>query len=634
MFDRQGGPVDVPALKKMTWAIRHRGPNDEGHTLFNTATGATSALDPARPEDQVAHWDLGLGNRRLSILDLTPAGHQPMGSEDGKIWLTYNGEIYNYVELRDELRARGHVFSTTSDTEVVLRAYEEYGADCVQRFNGMWAFILWDGHTKTLFCSRDRFGEKPLYYFSDARVAVLASEIKAVLEYPGVTRAPNYSAVFDYAASDYGFTDTSERTFFEDIRQLPAGHSMFITRSGVELRRHWQLGETRSSGAVRDDEYIEQYGALFKDSVKLRLRSDVPVGFCLSGGLDSSSAVCVASTLLDAVTTFSSCAEDPRFDEREYMEPVVEKTGAIAHYLFPDPGRLLDLLPTMIAHQDEPWSTMSMLAHWTLMERAGASGVSVLLNGHGGDETLAGYYPHLAHFQADLLKQLRLRAFVRELDACRNVHGISVASGLARVGRVLASGPLGAVKNGLGLRQRHFQRLDREFAKRYATVRPRHRSVSSRYLTNALVEGLEVSPIPPWLRYEDRNSMAFSVETRQPFLDHRLVEFLMSIPANLKIRSGVNKFILRRALQGELPDEVRTRIPKLGFTTGAQSWFQAELRDPVWEILTSKSFEARGVFDVEQIKLDFKAHCEGRVNKTTAIWSCVNLELWFRHFFG
>ena len=164
VFDRQGGRVDVSALKKMTWAIRHRGPNDEGHILFNTATEAKSALDPSRPEGRAAHWDLGLGNRRLSILDLSPAAHQPMGSADGKIWLTYNGEIYNYVELRDELRARGHVFSTTSDTEVVLRAYEEYGADCVQRFNGMWAFILWDGNAQVLFCSRDRFGEKPLYF--------------------------------------------------------------------------------------------------------------------------------------------------------------------------------------------------------------------------------------------------------------------------------------------------------------------------------------------------------------------------------------------------------------------------------------------------------------------------------------
>jgi asparagine synthase (glutamine-hydrolysing) len=341
----------------------------------------------------------------------------------------------------------------------------------------------------------------------------------------------------------------------------------------------------------------------------------------------------VASTILDTVTTFSSCAEDPRFDEREYIEPVVEKTGAIAHYLFPDPGRLLDPLPKMIAHQDEPWTSMTMLAHWMLMERARSSGVTVLLNGHGGDETTAGYYPHLTSFQTDLLKQLRLVAFVREFGACRNVHGVSVASSLGRVGRLLASRPLGAVRDGLGLRRRHFPRLDPDVAKRHETVARPSRSRSSSYLTNELMAGAEVSPIPAWLRYEDRNSMAFSVETRQPFLDHRLVEFLLSIPANLKIRSGVNKFILRRALQAELPEAVRTRVPKLGFTTGAQSWFREELHDLVWEMLTSKTFESRGVFDVEQIKLDFKEHCAGRVNKTAAIWSCVNLELWFRHFF-
>ena len=633
VFDRQGGRVDVSALKKMTWAIRHRGPNDEGHILFNTATEAKSALDPSRPEGRAAHWDLGLGNRRLSILDLSPAAHQPMGSADGKIWLTYNGEIYNYVELRDELRARGHVFSTTSDTEVVLRAYEEYGADCVQRFNGMWAFILWDGNAQVLFCSRDRFGEKPLYFFSSESVVVLASEIKAVLEYPGVTKAPNYSTVFDYAATGYGFTDTSDQTFFEGIRQLPAGHSMFVSRSDIKVRRYWQLAETRSPRAARDEEDIEQFGSLFRESVKLRLRSDVPIGFCLSGGLDSSSAVCMAATMLDNVTTFSSCAEDARFDEREFMEPVVEKTGATAHFLFPDPGRLFDLLPKMIAHQDEPWTSMTMLAHWMLMERARSSGVTVLLNGHGGDETTAGYYPHLTSFQTDLLKQLRLVAFVRELRAARAVHGVSVASSLGRVGRLLASRPLGAVRDGLGLRRRHFPRLDPDFAKRHETVARPSRSRSSSYLTNELMAGAEVSPIPAWLRYEDRNSMAFSVETRQPFLDHRLVEFLFSIPSDLKIRAGVNKYILRRALQSELPEAVSSRISKLGFTTSAQVWFQEELRDPIGELLASRSFKDRGVFDVRQIQQDFKAHCEGRANKTFAIWSCVNLELWFQHFF-
>lgn len=633
ILNRQGAPVDLQVLEQMTRILRHRGPDDEGHVLIEMATRTYFGVEGHAQRGAAQVYDLGLGNRRLNIIDLSAASHQPMCNEDGTVWITYNGEIYNYVELALELRARGHVFKSSSDTEVVLHAYEEYGTDCVAHFNGMWAFALWDGDRQILFCSRDRFGEKPFYYFSDDRTFVFASEIKALLQHPLVGRAPNYRTIFQYVANGFGFADLSEETFFAGILQLPAAHSMVVGKSGVRIWRYWTLMDVDVSPTVSEAESIERFGQLFQDSVRLRLRSDVPVGFCLSGGLDSSSIVCMASTLDGPVTTFSSCAEDSHFDERVYIEPVLKQTRAVFHYVFPEGKQLFDTLPKMIWHQDEPWSNLHIYAHWRLMECAHQQGIPVLLNGHGGDETLVGYYPYFHLFHADLLKDLRLAAFIREFRAYHHLHGASIPDELRRLLRALCSYYLRRFHVGEIVGRRRYPHLDPDFVVQYSTITPPKRVYAS-LLKNELLTGIELSPIPAWLRYEDRNSMAFSVETRQPFLDHRLVEFLFAVPDDLKIRDGVNKFILRQALRDVLPHETLKRTLKIGFKTPAEVWFREDLRGPVWEILTSSSFKSRGIFNVPEVKRAFNAHCSGVADRTAAIWSWVNLELWFKRFFG
>ncbi len=617
----------------MTDAIRHRGPDDEGHILVDTTLGGVIDLTRRRQYGEATTCDLALGNRRLSIIDLTPAGHQPMCNEDGTVWVTYNGEIYNHAELAAALTSQGHTFASHTDTEVVLHAYEQYGVDCVKHFNGMWAFALWDAKRKILFCSRDRFGEKPFYYFADGDVVVFASEIKGLLQHPSVIKKPNYRAVFDYVARGYGFTDVSDDTFFENIQKLPPAHSMVIGKGGVRLWRYWALGDAKPRPAAGEDDAVAEFGSMFRESVRLRLRSDVPVGFCLSGGLDSTSIACVASTLVPNASAFSSCAEDPRFDEREYIEPVLQATGLRSHLVFPEPNRLFDLLPQVIRAQEEPWSNPNIIAHWLLMEQARDHGVPVLLNGHGGDETLAGYPPHSRYFHAELLSQGRIGTFAAEVraDAAMRQRGV-LSTGLDSL-QALGRHWFNGVKDAAGVHRQVFAHLDPAFAEHHATRRAAPRRPFSSVLSNELVAGLESSPLPAWLRYEDHNSMAFSIETRQPFLDHRMVEFLFSIPDDLKIRRGVHKYILRRALTNVVPEKVRSRRGKLGFTTPAAAWWRGELKGPVADILQSASFNARGIFNTDEVLREFELHAGGMANRALMIWSWVNLELWFREFF-
>ncbi len=632
MIHREGGQVQLEVLQRMTAIMQHRGPNDAGHLLGSMVTGDAYDVERDPQPPQTVRYDIGLGNRRLSIIDLSPASHQPMCNQDRTLWITYNGEIYNYVELAEELRQQGYRFHTGSDTEVILHAYDAYGEACVNRLNGMWGFAIWDSRRRRLFCSRDRFGEKPFYYTEVGPWVLFASEIKALLQHPQVERAPNYRTVFRYVSSGYGFADVSDETFFAGIRQLPAAHSMIVDRSGTNRWRYWALEASNGQARLSDQQYVEEFRERFHRSVRLRLRSDVPVGFCLSGGLDSSAIVCTAAQLNSGVTTFSSCADDPRFDERQYIEPVVQQTHANAHYIFPDAAELFNVLPKMIWHQDEPWSNLNIFAHWYLMKAAREHGIPVLLNGHGGDETLAGYYPHFPSFHADLLKHGRLGKFVGEINAFAQVHDQPVAGALRRAAQELGSHVLGQTRAILRRAPRRYPHLQDDFVVTHQASAPPDR-FSKSILRNRLMTGLVRSPIPGWLRYEDRNSMAFSVETRQPFLDHELVEFLFTVPDELKIHGGMNKVILRQALQGVLPMQIEQRSLKIGFKTPAEVWFRQTLREPIQALLASSRFRQRGIFDVDEVQRQFAAHCAGQVNRTFAIWSWVNLELWFQQMF-
>jgi asparagine synthase (glutamine-hydrolysing) len=405
--------ISPSLIAQMTFTLRHRGPDDEGYLFVDTVTGhhegrrgrdtVPELQMPDVRQGSEKRYDLAFGFRRLSIIDLSPAGHQPMGNADGSLWVVYNGEIYNYLELREELKARGHTFRTATDTEVILCAYEEWGEACLERFNGMWAFALWDGHRQQLFCARDRFGIKPFYYVWDGTTFAFASEIKALLQMPDITRRPNEPVIYDYLR--YGHLDHSEETFFTGIKQFPPAHFLLLrpTRQ-FSLRRYWDLIPDRRAEPLftSDASYAERFYSLFEDAVRLRLRSDVPIGTCLSGGLDSSAIVCVANKLLldenvidpdlvgERQRTFSSCFDDRQYDERQYIQAVLALTGAEPNYTFPKGGELLDALTKLMWHQDEPFGSTSIYAQWRVMEKTAERGVKVLLDGQGGDELLAG----------------------------------------------------------------------------------------------------------------------------------------------------------------------------------------------------------------------------------------------------
>lgn len=607
-------PISAGLLKKMTDIQRHRGPDDEGHYINNS---------------------VGLGHRRLSIIDLSPAGHQPMCNEDGTIWITYNGEVYNYIELTPELKAKGHVFSSSTDTEVIIHAYEEYGEECLQKFNGMFAFAIWDERKKKLFCARDRFGIKPFYYYFDSRRFHFASEIKAIIEDRTIERKPNDRIIYDYLA--HGLLDHTEDTFFEGIKRLMPAHYLVIENSEVKIRRYWDLDPMNVQKEVGDEECARKFYELFRDSVRLQLRSDVPVGTCLSGGLDSSSIVCVANDQLKELSdepqqkTFSSCFDDKKYDEREYIEAVIEKTGAQANYTFPKGEELFDLIQDVIWHQDEPFGSTSIFAQWHVMKLAKERGVKVLLDGQGADEILAGYHGYYLSFFADLIKTFRFKKLNTEINYYSKYHSYSKLYALVQVLiLIIAYLSPNFLKNKIKYIIIKKGWLKSEFIKannKDKTTISKYKSYLQNHLYQVLIIGL-----PSLLHYEDRNSMAFSIESRVPFLDYRLVEFMFSLPNNQKINNGITKVVLRSAMKDILPEKVRNRMDKMGFVTPEDIWFRTSAKDKIIEIISSDSFRGRKYFNVSEIKKEFEAHCKGKKNISFVIWRWINLELWLRKF--
>ena len=328
IYNLNNEPVSRSLLKDMTDVLLHRGPDDEGYILLNSGDGSS---------------DIAFGHRRLSIIDLSSSGHQPMPNEDKSIWITYNGEVYNYIELREELEKAGHVFNSKTDTEVIIHAYEAWGEECLRRFNGMWAFAIWDFNKKRLFCARDRLGVKPFYYIYNKKQFAFASEIKSLLK-TGIEKKPNDAIIFDYLA--FGLQDHTEDTFFEGVKQLKPAHYLFLENGVLRKERYWNIEVNDEIGGKENDE--SRFYDLLRDSVRLRLRSDVPVGTCLSGGLDSSSIVCVMNKLIHdkkMQKTFSACSDNKKFDERRYIEDVIEETGAEKNYIFPGGANRTPIVP-------------------------------------------------------------------------------------------------------------------------------------------------------------------------------------------------------------------------------------------------------------------------------------------------
>ncbi len=639
------GNIDPGCIIKMTDSLRHRGPDDEGFLAGNSTsgrvinlTGSESKTDGTRIEEFSGPANLFLGHRRLSIIDLSPAGHQPLCNEDGLIWIVYNGEVYNYLEIREELKSLGHRLKSQTDTEVVLHAYEEWGTNCLKRFNGMWSFAIVDLNKNRIFCSRDRAGVKPFYYIYDGSRFAFASEIKALLQIEGFSAEPNEQIIADYLFS--GHLDHTPETFFKNVYQLGPAEYLVIEDNQLTIKSYWDI-EFKPVRFCKEEEYAERFYELLKDSIQLRLRSDVPIGSCLSGGLDSSSIVCLANRLMfethaidprlvgEKQKTFSSCFENYVYDERKYIELVIRQTNAEKNYVFPSGESFAEDLSKLIWYQDEPFDSTSIYAQWDVMRLARERGVTVLLDGQGGDELLGGYLPSFYYLFVQRLKRGDLRGLVKEMNGFRNKHRNALTP-------VMSAIWIGIVSNGIkrAFRKttgRTFQWAEKAFQKKYYRGFPRPSKFETD-LDNYLYHIFRFLTLPRLLHSEDRNSMAFSLETRLPFLDFRLVEYIFSLPWEQKMREGVTKVVLRNAMQGTLPEEVRNRYDKMGFVTPEDLWLKTVLKNRIYEVIGSRSFGERGYFAVEEAKEAFDNHCSGKMNMGSLIWRWVNLEFWFRTF--
>jgi asparagine synthase (glutamine-hydrolysing) len=570
-----------------------------------------------------------------------------MCTTDRNCWITYNGEVYNYLELRGELAALGHAFSTQSDTEVVLAAYRQWGRECLQRFNGMFAFVLFDRSRRTLFAARDRFGVKPLYYWvSPERLVAFASEIKQFTVLPGWQARINGQRAYDFL--NWGVSDHTDETLFRGVFQLRGGEALELDLASDDLLRvspggrlpayRWyELRGLPFAGTPADA--AQEFRALLTDSVRLHLRADVPVGSCLSGGLDSSSIVCVMNELLRGQNasalqrTFSACATVKRFDEREFIDDVVRQTGTDAHFVYPSLEELFPLLDRITWHQDEPFGSTSIYAQWHVFRLAAENGVRVMLDGQGADEQLAGYHGFFAARYSDLLRGLRWRRLWQEMQRAHELHGhppsLSVKYALNGVLPEWLRQPLRrlAGRSANNVPWLDMAALGAEPGDPFRKIAPSG-STSVAAMSHAQ---LTATSLPMLLHWEDRDSMAHSVEARVPFLDYRLVEFVLGLPDDYKIAGGVTKRVLRDGMQGVLPERVRTRMDKLGFVTPEEVWLREDGPVHFRKALHDSVDASGGVLKPEVSKL-LDAMIEGRQPFSFLIWRLISFGAWMRVF--
>jgi len=548
--------VTAERLKKMTDALAHRGPDGEGQWV--NATG-----------------NVALGHRRLSIIDLSDAGGQPMHYLN-RYTIIHNGEIYNYVELKEELQKKGYSFTTQTDTEVIAASYDCWEEECVDHFDGMFAFAIWDKEIKTLFAARDRFGEKPFYYFFDTTQFTFASEMKALWA-AGIDRKPNMKMLFNYMT--IGYTDNPQNpveTFFESIYKLPPATSLTYYADTHELDsgKYWDI-KIDEDNKITDKEAEQTFTQLFQTSVQRRLRSDVEVGTSLSGGLDSSSVAATVYSLTthdSRLTAFTASFPGFEKDESIYAKLVTEKFN-LKHFTIPvTENDLIQDFEKVFYHQEEPFSSSSVIAQYKVYELAKQQGIKVLLDGQGADETLAGYHKYFKWYWQELFMKRKL---IRsgEMKAARK-NGIQESFGVRNVVAALFPDFASVFLEKQYLLQalRH-EDLSAEFINQqskgayYAT--PENFSLNGVLYFNTVQHGLEVL-----LRYADRNAMAHGREIRLPFLSHELVEFLFRLPSKFKIRNGWTKWLLRNTIGRNLPDEITWRKDKTGFEPPQKQWMQ------------------------------------------------------------
>jgi asparagine synthase (glutamine-hydrolysing) len=612
------GSINREALTRMTASIRHRGPDDEGFYFAPDASGAA----------------VGLGFRRLSIIDLD-TGNQPLANEDETVWVVFNGEIYNFRELRAGLEARGHRFATDTDTEVIVHLYEEHGPRCVQRLNGMFALALWDERQQVLVLARDRFGKKPLYYADLGASLLFGSELKSLLQHPSSPRQLDLDALSRYLALEYVPTPYS---ILAGIRKLPAGHLLSWRDGRVSIERYWDLRFDVDDALRADEEYVEEFRDRLREAVRRRLVSDVPLGAFLSGGIDSSSVVAMMADALpgSSIKTFSIGFDERSFDESSYARRVARAFGTDHHEDVFTADTLLDLLPTVVDWLDEPFADASILPTF-LLSRFTREHVTVALGGDGSDELLAGY----PTFPADRLAQLyRVPQSIHSKVVVPLVDHLPVSTAnfslefkLKRFLRGAASPEdvrhaiwLGALTPDEQAALLKTPRADPLAEQRRALASARGDRLTRLiylYATTYLQDDILVKI--------DRASMACSLEVRAPFLDVELVEFLGRVPSRLKLRRLDTKYLLKRAMTGRLPPEITKRAKK-GFGIPIAAWLKGELREALQDELSPDRLRRQGIFEPGAVQRLLSDHFSGRRDNRKSLWTLFVFQLWHRRW--
>jgi asparagine synthase (glutamine-hydrolysing) len=587
-----------------------------------------SLLEHRGPDDEAfyTNGNASIGMTRLAILDLRK-GLYPLSNESNSLHLFYNGEIYNFSELSSDLVARGHQFTSLTDGEVVVHGFEEWGPTCCSKFNGMWAFALWDSTRQELILARDHFGIKPLYYYIDQDFLAFSSEIGALLSLPFIKRTPNERRIYNYLVD--GRVDHTDETFFDDIFRLPPGHYAIAKRDGAfERFRYWQMPSVCEEGNGDDmAEASKRVRDLFVDAVRVRLRSDVPVGTCLSGGLDSSSIVSVIAGLNERdkksvgnrLQGFSACFPGDPIDESHFIEIAAQKTGTESHPVYPTALEFWRDLTELVRTQDEPFVGASIYASWRVMQLAKSYDVPVLLDGQGGDELFAGYPEYLGFYLKDLLRRGKLITALKELSKSIDLTARMV--------------PLWITYQ-LKIGNTTKEHLNPAFAAKFGNDADKRRLDQGPNLAQIMWNDLTRYILPSLLRYEDKNSMHFSIETRLPFLDPRLVEYVASLPIDFKIRGGWTKRIFREAMRGIVPEEIRVRRDKIAFETPQARWFLRGFPEEIEGILSGEMRVSEFVQIPSVLKLFQKARKRKKISRwdSELVWRCINLEMWLREY--
>ena len=637
-----GEKTEFEIVRKMNDAISHRGPDDEGFLCYNSETKNFLEIKRNKLPDTTSmngSYNLFLGHRRLSIIDVSESGHQPFKDMSGRYFLSFNGEIYNYIELKEELIKKGYSFVSGTDTEVLLNLYIEYGEECLKYLNGMWSFVILDTVRNELFGSRDRFGVKPFYYFHDNKYFIFSSEIKSLIKAPRIYKEINDEALFDYLT--LGRLTNENTTFFKGILELEPSTYFILNLGNFEFKngRYYNLNYNRKNekfDVVKSAKYAEEIKEKIFRAVSIRLRSDVKVGSCLSGGVDSSSIVCVINSLLkdhsisqvgDLQKVFTSAYPGQAIDESKWASMVVSATDTDWFKTFPKSEELLEDLETLVYVQDVPFGSTTIYSQFRVMRLASENGIKVLLDGQGGDELFSGYVYFYRSFFNELIGQRDFKTLTNEF---RNLHNSPIGKKDFFRGILMSFAKLylpDNVKRKLfDMKIQENTLLNKNFYDKYNSNLKKGRFEEHVNLNHALYDQFTRTSLKELLKYEDRNSMNFSIEARTPFSDDvNLIDYVFDIPSSYKIHNGWSKYLLRESMKDIVPEQILKRTDKLGFATPEYDWMNS-IKDNLKDYFTK---DLDGYFDTKEVLKNWDSIFVSQFKSGfTTIWRYLNFAVW------